>query len=59
MKSKDLSLSAYAADLGVSKTQLWDWLHDKHSMRIETLVWFAQHFDCDLTDLVDTTRIAS
>jgi transcriptional regulator with XRE-family HTH domain len=53
MNRRKLTYDQFAIELGVPKAQLWDWLHDIHDPRVETIISIATKLDCSVTDLID------
>ena len=53
MKRRDLTLTAFAELLGVSKSQAHAWVHGTHEPRLSSLRSMAKRLDKDLSELLD------
>ncbi len=53
MKRRELSYREFAEELGVTASQLHDWVHDAQEPRLGTLRELAKKLDCNLFELID------
>jgi transcriptional regulator with XRE-family HTH domain len=53
MKQRKLTYAQFAEELGISASQLHDWIHQTHEPQLGTLRTMAKKLKCDLFDLIE------